>query len=146
AYVWDSLDFGLNLQLLDPKVTKGNALVETEAGDRLPFSSKEKGAVWLEYTLPAEIAGGHFYGRVQWTYNGNSLNGIGADATLQPTYQLTDFKIGLESGDWDVYAYVDNAFNERAVLYDQQSAPPGTITVNDPRSWGIGFSKSWGGN
>ena len=64
------------------------------------------------------------------------------------------FKIGFEGKDWDVYAYVDNVFNERAVLFDQISAPSGsgnnpyfdTVTINDPRSWGIGFSKSWGGN
>jgi outer membrane receptor protein involved in Fe transport len=145
AFLWDSLDFGLNLQLLDPKVTEGNDLVGTQAGDRLPFSAEEKGAAWLQYTFPNEVAGGQLYGRFQWTYTGNSLNGIGA-ATLQPAYQLSDFKIGLEADDWEVYAYVDNLFNERAILFDQESAPPGTITINDPRSWGVGFSKSWGSN
>ena len=144
AYLWDSLEFGLNLQLLDPKVTKGNDLLETEAGDRLPFSAKEKGAVWVEYTLPTTVAGGHFYGRFQWTYTGNSLNGI-SDPTIQPAYQISDFKIGFDSDDWEIYAYVDNVFNERAILFDQQSAPPGTITINTPQTWGIGFSKSWGG-
>jgi outer membrane receptor protein involved in Fe transport len=144
AYLWGSLEFGLNLQLLDPKTTSGNDLVGTVPGQRLPFSAEEKGSTWLEYTHPVEIAGGHLYGRVQWTYTGNSLNGIGPDATLQPAYQLTDLKVGFEAGDWEVYAYVDNVFNERAILFDQQSAPPGTITINDPRSWGLGFSKSWG--
>jgi outer membrane receptor protein involved in Fe transport len=145
AYLWDSLDFGLNLQLLDPKVTTGNELVGTVAGERLPFSAEEKGAVWLEYTLPAEIAGGHLYGRFQWTYTGNSLNGI-SDSTLQPAYQIADFKIGFESDDWEIYAYVDNLTNERAILYDQQGAPPGTVSINWPRTWGMGFTKSWGGN
>ena len=145
AYLWDSLDFGLNLQLLDPKVTEGNEFLETEAGDRLPFSAEEKGAVWLEYTLPAEIAGGHFYGRFQWTYTGNSLNGI-SDATLQPAYQISDMKIGFEADDWEIYAYVDNVFDERAILYIQQTPPLGTVTINTPRTWGLGFSKSWGGN
>ena len=143
AYLWDSLDFGLNLQLLDPKTTSGNELVGTEPGERLPFSSREKGAVWLEYTHPVEFAGGHLYGRLQWTYTGNSLNGI-TDPTLQPSYEITDFKIGFESGDWEIYAYVDNLTNERAVLFDQNSAPPGTITINWPRTWGLGFTKSWG--
>lgn len=145
AFLWDSVDFGLNLQLLDPKTKANKPELGLEPGERLPFSPKEKGAVWLEYTHPAEVAGGHLYGRAQWTYYGNSLNGIG-DATLQPAYQLTDIKFGLQSDDWEVYLYCDNVFNERAVLFDQQSAPPGTITVNDPRAWGVGFSKSWGGN
>ncbi len=143
AYLWDSVDFGFNLQLLDAQTTSGNELVGTVPGERLPFSSEEKGAVWLEYTFPRPIAGGDLYTRFQWTYTGNSLNGI-TDPTLQPAYQISDFKIGLDAGDWEVYAYLDNAFNERAILFDQESAPPGTITINAPRTWGLGFSKSWG--
>lgn len=145
AYLWDSLDFGLNFQLLDPQVTRGNELLETERGDRLPFSAEEKGAVWLEYTYPREVAGGYVYGRVQWTYTGNMLNGIN-DPSVQPAYQITDVKLGFEADDWEIYAYVDNLSNERAILYDQESAPPGTISINWPRTWGLGFSKSWGGN
>ena len=40
---------------------------------------------------------------------------------------------------------MDNLTDERAVLFDQDSAPLGTVTINTPRTWGLGFSKSWGG-
>jgi outer membrane receptor protein involved in Fe transport len=146
ALLGQSLDIGLNFQLLDPKTTSDNPIIGTEKGSRLPFSAKEKGVVWLEYTFPRQIAGGNLYGRFQWSYNGNSLNGIFDDATLQPSYEISDFKIGLEAEDWEVYAYVDNLSDERAILFDQQSAPPGTITINTPRTWGIGFTKRWGRN
>jgi outer membrane receptor protein involved in Fe transport len=146
AYLWESLDFGFNLQLLDPKTKSDNPIVGTEGGDRLPFSPQEKGAVWLEYTFPGEFAGGHFYGRYQWTHNGNMLNGIDDSAVLQPAYQISDVKIGFEADDWQIYAYVDNVFDERAILYIQQTPPLGTVTINPPQTWGIGFSKSWGGN
>ena len=33
--------------------------------------------------------------------------------------------------------------NKRAILFDQDSAPPGTKTINTPRTWGIGFTKCW---
>ena len=145
AMLWDSVDFGLNVQFLDPKTTTDNALLETVKGSRLPFSSKDKGAVWLQYTYPRKIAGGNIYGRYQWTYNGNSLNAI-FEPTVQPAYQISDVKFGIEADTWEIYAYVDNLNNERAILFDQQSAPPGTITINTPRTYGIGFSKSWGGN
>jgi outer membrane receptor protein involved in Fe transport len=102
--------------------------------------------VWLEYTYPNEIASGHVYARYQWTYNGNMLNGVTRPRTLQPAYQISDFKIGFESVDWEIYAYVENLTNERAILYDQDSAPPGTVSINRPRTWGLGFSKSWGSN
>ena len=145
AYLWDSLDFGFNAQVLDPRVTQGNALVGTQTGDRLPFAPEEKGAVWLEYTFPRAVAGGHVYGRFQWTYTGNMLNGVSRPRSLQPAYQISDFKVGFESADWEIYAYVDNLTNERAILIDQNSALPGTVSINRPRTWGLGFSKSWGG-
>ena len=147
AYLWDSVDFGLNLQLLDPKTKADKPELGLVPGARMPFSAEEKGALWLEYTHPVEIAGGHFYGRAQWTYNGNSLNGI-SNPTLQPAYQMTDFKVGFQAEDWEIYAYVDNAFDEHAIYFDQFTEV-GIVTndlhtVSDPRSWGIGFSKSWG--
>jgi outer membrane receptor protein involved in Fe transport len=122
-------------------VTAGNALVGTQAGDRLPFSAEEKGAAWLEYTFPPEVAGGHVYGRFQWTYTGDSLSGIWP-STLQPAYRISDFKVGFESEDWGIYAYVDNLTDERAILRDWQYGP---VSINRPRTWGLGFSKSWGG-
>ncbi|HKY91143.1 MAG TPA: TonB-dependent receptor [Nevskiaceae bacterium] len=144
AYLWDSLDFGLNLQLLNAETRSDNDIIGTAAGTRLPFSAEEKGAVWVEYTFPGELAGGRVYGRFQWTYTGNSLNGI-FDATVQPAYQLADARLGFEADDWELYAFVDNMTNERAVLFAQNFAPAGSVTVNAPRTWGIGFSKSWGG-
>jgi iron complex outermembrane receptor protein len=148
AYLWNSLDIGLNLQLLDPKTKADDPLLGLEPGQRLPFSAEEKGSIWAEYTFPAEIAGGNVYARYQWTYTGNSLNGIG-DPTIQPAYQISDFKIGLAADDWEVYAYVDNMIDEHAILFDQFTEiglfTNDFRTVNDPRTWGIGFSKSWGG-
>jgi outer membrane receptor protein involved in Fe transport len=163
AFLWDSLDFGLNLQLLDPKTKANEPILGLLPGDRLPFSAEEKGAIWAEYTFPGEFAGGNIYARLQWSYTGNSLNGLPSpilddddnviginEPTLQPAYQLLDFKIGLSADEWEVYAYVDNVMDERAVYFDQftetEQLLNNFITVNDPRSWGIGFSKSWGGS
>jgi outer membrane receptor protein involved in Fe transport len=146
ATLWDSLDVGLNAEFLDPRVTRGNDLIGTQSGDRLPFSPEEKGAVWLDYTIPREIAGGHMYGRFQWTYTGNRLNGVWQPAALQPAYQIADFKVGFESGDWEIYAYVDNLTDERAVVRDWTGEPQGPVSLNRPRSWGVGFSTNRGGN
>ena len=54
--------------------------------------------------------------------------------------------LGFEADDWEIYAYVDNATNERAILYSQETPPLGTVSINWPRTWGLGFTKSWGGN
>ena len=143
ARLWASLDVGLNAQFLDPKTKEANPIIGTEDGDRLPFSAKEKGSLWLEYTFPWQVFGGSFYGRYQFSYSGDVLSGV-IDPIVQPSYSISDFKLGIEGETWDVYAYVDNAGNERAILFDQDSAPPGTKTINTPRTWGIGFTKSWG--
>jgi outer membrane receptor protein involved in Fe transport len=149
AFLWDSLDVGLNMQLLDPKTKANDPLLGLTPGQRLPFSAEEKGSIWAEYTVPGEVAGGNVYVRYQWSYTGNSLNGIGA-TTLQPAYQISDFKIGLAADDWEVYAYVDNIFNEQAIYFDQFTEvgllTNNMKTISDPRSWGIGFSKRWGRN
>ena len=73
AFLLDSLDIGLNLQLLDPKTKANDPHLGLVPGERLPFSAEEKGAIWAEYTFPGEIAGGNIYARYQWTYTGNSL-------------------------------------------------------------------------
>ena len=143
ARVWESLDVGLNAQFLDPKTKEANSIIGTDEGDRLPFSAKEKGSLWLEYTFPWQVFGGSFYGRYQFSYSGDVLSGV-IDPIVQPSYSISDFKLGIEGETWDVYAYVDNAGNKRAILFDQDSAPPGTKTINTPRTWGIGFTKSWG--
>ena len=57
AFLWDSLDFGLNLQLLDPKTKANEPILGLLPGDRLPFSAEEKGAVWAEYTFPRRDRG-----------------------------------------------------------------------------------------
>jgi outer membrane receptor protein involved in Fe transport len=163
AFLWDSLDVGLNLQLLDPKTKADEPILGLLPGDRLPFSAEEKGSLWLEYTFPREFAGGNFYARYQVSYTGDSLNGLPSpilddddnvidiiQPTLQPSYAISDFKIGLAAEDWEVYAYVDNVFDKQAILFDQFTElgllTNNLKTVNDPRSWGIGFSKRWGRN
>jgi outer membrane receptor protein involved in Fe transport len=163
AFLWDSLDVGLNLQLLDPKTKADEPILGLLPGDRLPFSAEEKGSLWLEYTFPREFAGGNFYARYQVSYTGDSLNGLPSpilddddnvidiiQPTLQPSYAISDFKIGLAAEDWEVYAYVDNVFDKQAILFDQFTElgllTNNLKTVSDPRSWGIGFSKRWGRN
>ena len=107
---------------------------------------RRKARLWLEYTFPGEFAGGNFYGRCQWSYNGNSLNGIDDDAVLQPAYQITDLKFGLAADEWEVYAYVDNADGRaRGLCSTSRARRRATVSINYPRTWGLGFSKSWGG-
>jgi len=145
ALLWDSVDFGVNLQFIDPRTTTDNAITMTAKGTRLPFSAKGKGAAWLQYTYPREFSGGNFYGRFQWTSNGNSLNGV-IDPRIQRAYHISDVKFGFESENLEIYLYADNLFNERAILFFQNTPPLGTKTISTPRTWGIGFSKKWGGS
>jgi hypothetical protein len=62
------------------------------------------------------------------------------------SYDIIDVKIGIEGayGDWDLSLFVDNMTDERAELY-KYDVPPGAVTVNRPREYGIRFMKKWSG-
>jgi len=46
-------------------------------------------------------------------------------------------------GEWEISSFVDNLTDERAAL-DKFEVPPGAITVNRSREFGIRFMKRWG--
>ena len=145
AFLWDSLDFGLNLQTARPEGNEGQRPRRNARRRPAPLLAGGERRRLGRVHLSRRGRGWPFLRPRPVDLHRQLLNGVSRPRTLQPAYQITDFKVGFDADDWEVYAYVDNLTNERAILYDQNSAPPGTITVNWPRTWGLGFSKSWGG-
>ncbi len=133
AYLWDSLDFGLNLQLLDPKTKADEPDARPDAG-RAPavLGEGERRGVARVHVTRRNSRAATSTRRYQWTYIGNSLNGIGrtTPSRCSPPTRSPTSKIGLDADDWEIYAYVDNIFNERAILFDQQSAAARHVTIN----------------
>ncbi len=158
----DGLDLGVNVGVLDAKLTEdivlppdadGYEAVIAFDGARLAISPELKMAAYAQYTWPQQMFGGNFYARAQYSYNGDALNDLECDpaADCSPhqtmaSYSIVDAKIGIEGvdGEWEISLFVDNLTDEQAELY-KFNVPPGAITVNRPREYGIRFMKKWSG-
>ena len=56
-------------------------------------------------------------------------------ASLPEATYLTNFRVGIQLGDWDVSAFVDNAFDSHPVL--NRTSPLWYDTTFQPRTFGI---------
>jgi iron complex outermembrane receptor protein len=76
-------------------------------------------------------------------------NTIGAPLTAStftydpklPAYDLLNLRVGLRRNRWDVAVYLNNVFDERALLsFDQERGTRARIgyLTNQPRTFGIG--------
>jgi len=160
----DGLDLGFNIGVLDAKLTEDVILPpdpedpnSTETiialdGARLPISPELKLAAYAQYTWSQQFLGGSPYARVQYSYNGDALNDLECNhpecepSLVMDSYEIVDARVGIEGadGDWEVSLFVDNLTDEQAQLY-KYVVPPGAITVNRPREYGIRFMKKWSG-
>ena len=147
----DGLEFGLNAMVLNAETTSDNDLIGVDSGARLPISPELKVSSSLQYTFPNMFFGGNPYARIQYSYYGDSLNGVECNTPDcdvpdgQPSYNISDVKLGIEAEAWEVNVYLNNLTDERAVLYRVPPAPPGVARVNRPREFGVGFTRRWGG-
>ena len=60
--------------------------------------------------------------------------------TKLPGYDLVNLRVGLRRGKWDVSAFLNNLFDERALLsFDQERGTRARIAfmTNQPRSFGL---------
>jgi outer membrane receptor protein involved in Fe transport len=147
----DGLEFDLNAMIMNAETTSDNDLISVDSGARLPISPELKVSSSLQYTFSQMLFGGNPYARIQYSYYGDSLNGVECNtpdcdvSDVQPSYTISDLKFGIEAEAWEVNVYLNNIGDERATLYRVPPAPPGIVRVNRPREFGIGFTRRWGG-
>ena len=147
----DGLEFTLNALVLEAQTTSDNDFIGVNAGARLPVSPEFKASSSLQYTFSQLLFGGNPYARIQYSYHGDSLNGVECNTALcdepdvQPSYSISDVKVGIDAEAWEVNVFLNNLTDERAALYKVPFAPPGIVRVNRPREFGIGFTRRWGG-
>lgn len=126
-------------------------VVSANEGDRLPIAPDWKGSLGAEYSFQREVFGGQPYISFDLAYTGesvNSLNGIeAAIAAVPPTpqdpYTTGDLKIGLEGELWSASIYIDNVWDERGEGFYSNRWAKQRLTVNQPRTFGINFRKSF---
>jgi outer membrane receptor protein involved in Fe transport len=117
------------------------------SGTELAFVPKEKASLIARYEFPwsANVQG---HAQLSTSYVGSSWSTMFLETRgPQPSYSLTNGRLGASWGHWVSDLYVDNAFNKEAILfinrsdYDfYQGGPYGRDTVSRPRTVGITLS------
>jgi len=79
------------------------------------------------------------------SFGANTIGGPLTQSTFRfnpelPAYQITNLRLGIVSGRWDVAAFVNNLFDENALLaLDQERGTRARVgfLVNQPRTFGV---------
>ena len=154
-----NLSIGGNATWLDATLDDDVEIgVLVPAGSRLPLSPEFKGSVYAQYNMPVNWLGAsNAWFRLQWNYTGDMLNQVEplslddgpAPQIRQPSYNVGDFRFGIDHDNWSFQAFVNNISDERAVLF----ANPyefdyffgrSRVTVNRPREFGIRWIQRFG--
>jgi len=110
-----------NYSYVDAHLTEGvanlvNGVANAYAGDRLPGSMKNSGAMTATYTLPVDDR--HSL-RFNWmaSYSGSIYSTVGLRdyGTRIPSYVTHRASIDYRAGKWDVSLFVNNIFNQYAI-------------------------------
>jgi outer membrane receptor protein involved in Fe transport len=164
--VGEGLDLGLDATWLDSEVSEDVLVtIPVPEGSELPLAPEWKLATYAQYNWPVGfVTNGSMYARAQYTYTDDSLNQLEPFAEVPPgdsgtdgnnpqrtmdAYGVTDFSVGLQANAWELQAFVNNAFDERAELYwntDDHSTFWGhnQLSTNRPREYGMRFVYRWG--
>lgn len=113
------------------------------AGDRLPFVPLLESSVSADYSHP--VADGYSsFAAVSYRIDSSRYADFSANGPRQemPSYQILNFRLGLQSARWSIEAYVKNIGNEIAI---NDVAPetlaggtgPQSAVLNTPRTFGL---------
>jgi outer membrane receptor protein involved in Fe transport len=114
-------------------------------GDRLPGVPRLNLAASAQYTFPLSSGGLDGFGRVDYSYTGDSTTTFndlstanGLPSHFEPdAYGLLNLRLGVQNERWTVALFVDNATDERAQLLIDNAGVTERITRNRPRTFGM---------
>ncbi len=74
----------------------------------------------------------------------NPALGKGGDSrVLQPEYNISNIRFGIERASWTLEAYISNLWNTNAVIYVNTGNYDNRETTNEPRVFGLRASYKW---
>jgi outer membrane receptor protein involved in Fe transport len=119
-------------------------------GTRLPLMPKWKYSLTGRVDFDATLWNANPYFLASWTYNGDSLNSLSgiqvsinqAGVRVTPSYDILNFRFGLDADGWSATLFVDNLLNEYAPLFFSERYTQTRATVLPPRTFGISFRKN----
>jgi outer membrane receptor protein involved in Fe transport len=114
-------------------------------GTRLPLSPEWTAALGLEYRPDLRLAGAKPFARVDYAYQGSSVNSLagiesvvsGHSAQRQESYEIVSLRFGLDAERWSGSIYAENLFDERADLFLNNRWNFQRMSINAPRTVGV---------
>ena len=72
-----------------------------------------------------------------------ALGKLGTSRVLQPEYNISNIRLGIERASWTLEAYISNLWNTNAVIYVNTGNYDDRQTTNEPRVFGLRASYKW---
>ncbi len=133
----------------DAKITATTPQLQTPVGAPIQQIAPWTISASADYSFPLDNALKGFV-RVDTNYTDHSFsaNNDPVNMRLRPSYDITNFRVGVRADSWSFTAFADNISNTHANLGDNQSQGaelPGRprILVNRPRTIGLEMTKRW---
>jgi iron complex outermembrane receptor protein len=146
----DGLDIALGVSLLDATAKDIPNRASPGVQDRTPVSSPEFTAnALIRYEWPVADAG-RFALQAWGNYQSETYYDIlNHPVSREDGYTVVNFRGSYLSSDesWELYAFVNNAFEEEYKTYTFDFTIPfgfNQQAYGPPRWWGVGFRASWG--
>ena len=144
----DGLDISLGLSLLDATAKAIPNRASPGGQDRTPVSSPDVTFnAMVRYTWP--MFGGDMAVQAWGNYQGETYYDIlNHPVSREDGYTVVNFRASYAAADnWEVYAFVNNAFEEEYKTYTFDFTIPfgfNQQVFGPPRWWGVGFNYGWG--
>ena len=148
----ENLNLSMGIGYTDARITQGDEVIGTQAGDRILQVPEVTFNAAAEYGFPLAAGWeGYVRGDYSWYDDSLSANNVSGaiPARVRDSFELLNLRIGAyQAGSWDVSLFVKNATHERANLSDNRSIAaekPGRprIITNRPRSFGLEIKKDF---
>tara|TARA_R110001592_G_scaffold337300_1_gene623458 strand:- start:48546 stop:50993 length:2448 start_codon:yes stop_codon:yes gene_type:complete len=148
---WDlTLNGGwINAEISQDDVITGEGgviVAEVANGTQLPIAPEWKASASVQYSFQSQVWGADAYVRVDWSYVGDSVNSLDGTESIvftqgpteQPSYDIGNFRIGLDADEWSGTLFVDNVTDEVAEqFFSNRWGSLQRISVNKPRTVGV---------
>ena len=139
----------INAEISDDDVIRGEdgaVVASVKDGTQLPIAPEYKASIAVQYSFESQLLGAYPYVRVDWSYVGDSVNSLDGTESIvftqgptdQPSYDIGNFRAGLDAEQWSATLFVDNVTDEVAKqFYNNRWGSLQRISVNQPRTVGV---------
>ena len=148
---WDiSANFAaINAEISDDNeiyAPDGQLIASVADGTDLPIAPDSKGSIAIEYSFQSQLLGADPFMRLDWSYTGDSVNSLDGTESIvfttgptdQPSYDIGNFRMGLDAEQWSGTLYVTNITDEVAEqFYNNRWGSRQRLTINKPRTIGL---------